>query len=195
MHHTEASCRNPRMRGFTVIELLVATVVLLVGIVGVSQMVTQAVDSDLRNRDTSSSMMAAQRELEQMLRLPIDANQLGTPTDYSFTDTDGDAAYVGSLPVPATGTATAAPPGPSQTGCPLAVNGDIDFTAACAVAGYVKVLAPALGPAIEIRWNVVTFYGNDNGTIRPVLKKIAIAGRSNDGTLNVPQTMNVMVAP
>ena len=101
MHHTEASCRNPRMRGFTVIELLVATVVLLVGIVGVSQMVTQAVDSDLRNRDTSSSMMAAQRELEQMLRLPIDANQLATPTDYSFADTDGDAAYVGSLPVPA----------------------------------------------------------------------------------------------
>ena len=195
MNRTETSCRNPRKRGFTVIELMVATAVLLVGIVGVSQMVTQAVDSDLRNRDTSSSMMAAQRELEQMLRLPIDANQLATPTDYSFTDSDGDATYVGLLPAPATAPATAAPPGPSQTGCPLTANGDIDFTAACAVAGYVKLLTPALGPSIEIRWNVVTFYGNDGGTIRPVLKKIAIAGRSNDGALNVPQTMNVMVAP
>jgi type II secretory pathway pseudopilin PulG len=190
--------KDRTMPGFTVLEVLVATVILLVGIIGVSQMVPQALDYDMRNRDTSSSIMAAQRELEQMIKLPIDVNQLATGTDYSFTDADGFATYLGALPNPATAAATAAPPPPAQSGCPLTATGAIDFSQPCLAAGYTKVFSPPLGSPFEnydLRWNVITYYGNDNGTIKPILKRIAIAGRSTDGSLTIPATLNVMVAP
>jgi Tfp pilus assembly protein PilV len=193
-----------RVAGFTVLEVLVATIILMVGIIGVSDMVPKALDSDLRNRDTSSAIMASQMELEQLLRLPIDVNQLATPTDYSFTDADGFVAYVGAIPNPATAAVTAAPPPAVQSGCPLTSNGMIDFGQPCTAAGYTKtvtptniagVATPTSGPSIELRWSVITSYGNDNGTIKPVLKRIAIAGRTTDGALTIPATLNVMVAP
>jgi hypothetical protein len=195
---------SPGAAGFTVLEVLVATVILMVGIMGVSEMVPKALDSDLRNRDTSSAITASQKELEQMLRLPIDVNQLATPTDYSFTDADGFVSYVGSLPNPATAAVGAAPPGPVQTGCALTANGMMDFGQPCTAAGYIKTVTPTnlagavtetSGPRIELRWNVITIYGNDNGTIKPVLKRIAIAGKTTDGSLTIPATLNVMVAP
>lgn len=190
-----SKCSNPTAQGFTVLEVLVATVILFIGIIGVSQMVPKALDFDLRNRDTSSSIMAAQRELEQMVGLPIDVNQLASGTDYSFTDADGSVSYLGALPSPATAAPGAAPPGPVQSGCALTTIGTIDFSQSCTAAGYTTIISPTLGPSFELRWNVVTFYGNDNGTIRPVLKRIAIAGKSRDGSLTIPATLSVMVAP
>jgi hypothetical protein len=193
-----------RATGFTVLEVLVATLILMIGIIGVSEMVPRALDSDLRNRNTSSAILASQTELEQMLGLPIDVNQLTTASDYSFTDTDGVAAYLGALPNPPTAAIGAAPPPSLQSGCPLTSNGMIDFGQPCTAAGYTKtftptnlagVVTPTSGSRIELRWSVITFYGNDNGTIKPVLKRIAIAGRTTDGALTIPATLNVMVAP
>jgi hypothetical protein len=180
--------------GFTVLEILIATVILLVGIIGVAEMVPRALDMDLRNRDSSSGIMAAQRQLEQMLKLPIDVTSGGSPTDYSFLDNDGNVDYVGALPIPAIAGPTQAPPGPAQSGCPL-TNGLIDFSQVCNATGYSRQVTPGFGPNFDVRWNVVTFYGNDNGAIRPVLKRIAIAGRATDGSLSIPSTLNVMVAP
>ncbi len=181
--------------GFTVLEVLVATVILMVGIVGVSQMVPQALDSDLRNRDTSSAIMASQAELEQFLGVPINVTTGGAGTDYSFLDADGFVAYLGALPLVAVAAVAAAPPAPATSGCPLTASGTFDFSLACTAPGYDKIVTPALGPSFEVRWNVITFYGNDNGTIKPVLKRIAIAGKSRDGSLTIPATLNVMVAP
>jgi len=184
-----------RAAGFTVLEVLVATVILLVGIIGVSEMVPQALDSDMRNRDTSSSIMAAQMELEQIIGVPINVNTAASATDYSFLDSDGVQINLGALPIPATAAANAAPPIAVQSGCPLTAAGSFDFSVACTAANYTKIVTPALGPTFEVRWNVMTFYGNDNGTIKPVLKRIAIAGKSRDGSLTIPATLNLMVAP
>jgi type II secretory pathway pseudopilin PulG len=183
-----------RTAGFTILEILIATVILLVGIIGVAEMVPRALDMDLRNRDSSSGIMAAQRQLEQMLKLPIDVTSGGSPTDYSFLDNDGNVDYVGALPIPAIAGPTQAPPGPVQSGCPL-TNGLIDFSQVCNATGYSRQVTPGFGPNFDVRWNVITFYGNDNGTIRPVLKRIAIAGRATDGSLSIPTTLNVLVAP
>src|ERR1700751_5896354 len=105
--------------GFTVLEILIATVILLVGIIGVAEMVPRALDMDLRNRDSSSGIMAAQHQLEQMGKLPIDVTSGGSGTDYSFLDSDGLVEYVGALPNPPVAGPTQAPPGPAQSGCPL----------------------------------------------------------------------------
>lgn len=59
--------RNPRrgQRGFTLVELIVATAVLLFGVVAVIQLVPAAMQANLRNRYDSTSAVMAQR-LEEL---------------------------------------------------------------------------------------------------------------------------------
>jgi prepilin-type N-terminal cleavage/methylation domain-containing protein len=58
-------------RGFTLIELMVACVVLLVGIVAVAQLVPASIVSNSTNRNDSSATVFAQRELTQMASQPL----------------------------------------------------------------------------------------------------------------------------
>jgi len=54
-------------RGFTLIEMVVATVVLVVGIVGVAKLVPVAIGMNLGNRHDSTSLVIAQREMDALL--------------------------------------------------------------------------------------------------------------------------------
>ena len=75
-------------KGFTLIELMVAVVVLLVGVVAVAQIVPAAVFLNGRNRADSSSMVLAQREMDQFVDQPLTVN--------SFTDQQGNVCNLGS---------------------------------------------------------------------------------------------------
>jgi prepilin-type N-terminal cleavage/methylation domain-containing protein len=133
-----AMCK--RQKGFSLIELLVATVVLLVGVVAVVQMVPAAMQSNLYNRYDSTSVVIAQRVLDQMIIQPLSSD--------SFVDADANTRLLGDKTSPNT-----------VVGGPL-ISGTsrINFTAS-AVANYNYIYndrnEPG-SPSYEVRWAVVT---------------------------------------
>lgn len=87
----ERSTTKPRrhQQGFSILEMLLATMILLVGLVAVAQLVPASVLMNYSNRMDSSALVFAQRELDQMLDQPLTSNafldslnnfcQLGNP--------------------------------------------------------------------------------------------------------------------
>jgi prepilin-type N-terminal cleavage/methylation domain-containing protein len=72
--------------GFTMIELMIAVSVLVVGVVAVAQLIPAAMLLNTRNRADSSSLVYAQREMDQFVNYA-----LTTPAPYTFTDQQGNA--------------------------------------------------------------------------------------------------------
>jgi len=128
-------------RGFTLVELAIATLVLLVGVVAVMQLVPAAMQSNLRNRYDTTAMVVAQRLLDQMMSQSIDLTQ--------FTNADGQPIQLG-------GSATQTYGGPV-----VAVNrvARINFNAGVAgVSGYNFVYVDPDDPArvrYEVRYAVI----------------------------------------
>lgn len=127
-------------RGFTLVELAIATVVLLVGVVAVMQLVPNAMQSNLRNRYDSSAVVIAQRLLDQMMSQPLSATQ--------FTDADGRVIELGGVAAPFVG-------GPVQNVQNMArlnfnapVQNNCGFT-------YVDLNDPTR-PTYEVRWAVIS---------------------------------------
>jgi len=59
--------RQKSARGFSLLEMLIAVAVLLVGIVSVVQLVPASLQSNQNNRQDTTATVAAQRELDQIL--------------------------------------------------------------------------------------------------------------------------------
>lgn len=78
-------------QGFSILEMLLATVILLVGLVAIAQLVPASILLNYRNRTDSSALVFAQRELDQMLAQPL--NPPASPP--SFTDLEGNLCYLG----------------------------------------------------------------------------------------------------
>lgn len=74
-------------RGFSLVEVLIATVILLIGLVGIAQLIPASILINQKGRLDSSSLVFAQRELDQML-----VHQL---TDTSFLE--ANAAFCTSF--------------------------------------------------------------------------------------------------
>jgi hypothetical protein len=70
--------------------MMLATVILLVGLVAVAQLVPASILLNYRNRNDSTALVFAQRELDQMLDQPL--NLPGN----SFTDTLGNTCQLGN---------------------------------------------------------------------------------------------------
>jgi prepilin-type N-terminal cleavage/methylation domain-containing protein len=86
-----ASKSGSSPNGFTLTEVLIALVVLMVGIVAVAQLVPASIGSDAATRNDSSALVFAQREMDQFLAQP-----LNTPvTPPSFTDLEGNLCDLG----------------------------------------------------------------------------------------------------
>lgn len=77
--------------GFSILEMLLATVILLVGLIAVAQLVPATILLNYRNRTDSSALVFAQRELDQMIAQPL--NPITSPP--SFTDAEGNLCYLG----------------------------------------------------------------------------------------------------
>ena len=74
------SAKRIHERGFTLIELAVATVVLLVGVVAVMQLVPEAMRTNLRNRQDTTSAVVAQRLRDLIARQALTDTQIVDPT-------------------------------------------------------------------------------------------------------------------
>jgi prepilin-type N-terminal cleavage/methylation domain-containing protein len=79
-------------RGFTLTEVLIAIVILLVGIVAVAQLVPASISSNSTNRNDSSALVFAQRQMDQFLLQPLNNTSLVETFDaQTFTCSLGDA--------------------------------------------------------------------------------------------------------
>jgi prepilin-type N-terminal cleavage/methylation domain-containing protein len=135
-------------RGFTLMEVLVATVVLLVGMVAVAQLVPISLTINSGNRTGSTALVIEQRMLEQMLDQPLTAfacNVPQCPDALAGAWTLGNSAASGSLAGSAVTMVGASP--------------SIDFSAGQAPGYFATVLDPEdpYGASYDVRWAVVTY--------------------------------------
>ncbi len=91
MQSSTTKWRN-RQKGFSILEMLLATVMLLVGLVAIAQLVPASILLNFRNRMDSSALVFAQRQLDQMIDQPL--------TSSSFNDVLGNTCQLGN-PAPA----------------------------------------------------------------------------------------------
>jgi len=163
-----------KQRGFTFIELAIAVVILLFGIVAVVQLVPQALTMNNANRQDTMSTVIAQRELEQMLLQPLSAS--------SFTDSDGNTINLGSLTSSGT-----------LTGSPL-ISGTatIDFSAN-KVTGYNRTYVDpndSHSATYDVRWAVVSTLSGASPTAK---RFIVGVWKKNTGIFNQPVNIDTTI--
>src|SRR6266852_1880701 len=87
MQRATTKSRN-QQKGFSILEMLLATVILLVGLVAIAQLVPASLLLNFRNRTDSSALVFAQRQLDQMIDQPLSSS--------SFVDVLGNTCLLGS---------------------------------------------------------------------------------------------------
>lgn len=162
--------------GFTLIELMMATLVLMVGIVAVAQLVPLAVSLNASNRQNSTALVIAQRELNQMA-----AQSLSLST---FTDDLNNLCSLGN------------PASPGQlVGSAVKVDSNrplIDFTVAPQT-GYSFNYVDPNDPfqlTYDVRWAVVTFV-NSGGAVSG--KRFVLGVRRQGGQPVLPVSLDTLV--
>src|ERR1700730_919352 len=80
--------------GFSILEMLLASVIMMVGIISVVQLVPASLQLNVNNRLDTMATVIAQRELDQMISQPFD------PTQPTFTDKDGHTVSLGGAGLP-----------------------------------------------------------------------------------------------
>ena len=161
--------RGRSQRGFTLVELLIATVVFIVGVVAVFQVVPAATQSNLQTRVDTSAVVIAQREMDQMANQPI--------SNANFTDADGNVCNLGNSATPNV-----------VVGSPLAQVGDfvkIDFSKTI-VAGYNFQFTNPQNTSdgtYDVRWAVIT---QVNGTGAVASKRFIVGAQRRVGPQVLP---------
>jgi prepilin-type N-terminal cleavage/methylation domain-containing protein len=175
---TKLAMRKIKQRGFTLMEVLVATVVLLTGIVAVAQLVPVALTANNGNRRDSTASVIAQRELTQFVQLPL--TFLGP-----YTDALGNVCNLGD------------PAQPGVTvGSPVVIVANrptINFAAG--KVGNYNFTTPVdpedpYGAQYDVRWAVITA---GNGTTGSSRRFILGARQINAKTYILPLTLDAMV--
>jgi Tfp pilus assembly protein PilV len=133
-------------RGMSLIEMMIACVVLMVGVLAMAALIPLAIGTNSKNRQTSNSTVIAQMLTEKILSVPPLAP---APT---LSDCTGAATTI-SL----TGSATG-------TGATLLSTGDVDFSQAAGSAGdptgyymlYTACGTNGRQSVYDVRWNITT---------------------------------------
>jgi len=161
-------------RGFTLIEMMMAIVVLAIGLVAVAQMVPASIRLNSGNLRDSTAMVLAQNELNQFIEQPLNS-----------------AAYTDPAANPCNGCLLGGAVG-AWAGSPLILfNGQqvINF-AAGAVPGYNFIWSDPNDPSgvqYDVRWAVFTF-------ANPPGKRFIIGARRAGGNAPfVPVNLDTMV--
>lgn len=163
-------------QGFSILEMLLATVILLVGLVAIAQLVPATILMNYRNRTDSSALVFAQRQLDQML----DQQLIAT----SFTDVLGNVCQLGN-PSPANAV---------QGSGVLYVNSQtlINFSAS-PVSGYSFTYQDPIDPSgttYDVRWAVIV---TGNGST-PSSKRYILGVRQLGGNgYFLPITLDTLV--
>jgi prepilin-type N-terminal cleavage/methylation domain-containing protein len=179
----------PGQSGFTLIEMLLATVIVLVGLVAVAQLVPTSVLLNSNNRNDATALIFAQRELEFIREQPLSVPATPPPT---FSDPQGVLCPTGSN----CGLGDPTQPG-VLIGSPVVPFNNapvIDFNAA-PVPGYNFTYTDPndpFGANNDVRWAVITFT-NPNGQLTTGRRIILGVFRRGMKTLAYPITLDTMV--
>lgn len=153
--------RGVEESGFTLIELMIATVVLLVGLVAVAQLVPMSILLNAANRNDSTSLVIAQRQIDQLLSQPM----------WNTTFTDPQGSTCGSDDICNLGDATQ----PNVlVGVQVFTTSSgvlVDFSQAV-LPGYGVTfvdLNDPTGTTYDIRWGVITTVGGAGVTGRRII--------------------------
>jgi type II secretory pathway pseudopilin PulG len=164
--------------GFSLLEMLFATVILLVGLVAIAQLVPASILLNSQNRNNSTALVFAQRELDQMLDQPLN------PIPPQFTDAEGNICQLGDPTInnPAQGTSVVT----------IQNQAVIDFTSSVPGYNFIYSENPANPNALkyDVRWAVIL---TKNGTT--VYSKRFILGIRQEGGTGYfrPITLEAMV--
>ncbi|MGH9862811.1 MAG: type IV pilus modification PilV family protein [Candidatus Acidiferrales bacterium] len=199
-----SSGRVPRRRsqaGFSLMELAIAILILIVGITAVAQLIPAAMESNFRNRYDSSGMIYAQRQLELMASQDIQAGNPVANAHYTLVTTlpDGVATTIRlGLNAPAGGcTPPSANPaiavmcsdaGAQITIEPSSGNLVINWTqaAGAVTTNYRNQFSSPEGYLYETRWRVMTIFTTLSGVTRPVAKRIILSTRGGPPGVAAP---------
>jgi prepilin-type N-terminal cleavage/methylation domain-containing protein len=164
-------------RGFSILEMMIATVILLVGLVAIAQLVPASILLNYRNRTDSSALVFAQRELDQFLDQPLSAT--------TFIDALGNTCNLGNPAAPNTIV-------PASSVVVINNQALIDFTAA-PVANYSFTYQDPTDPSgtmYDLRWAVII---TGNGT-NVFAKRFILGVRQQGGNgYFQPVTLDTMV--
>jgi prepilin-type N-terminal cleavage/methylation domain-containing protein len=171
-----------KQTGFTLVEVLVAMLVLMVGLIAVAQLVPMAVRLNSGNRDDSTAMAFAQRELDALIEQPI--------SNLTFSDPNG-------VHCPLLAVCNLGDPAQPKVlvGSPvLMVNNrpQINFGVA-KVPGYSFNYTDPNDPyaiTYDVRWAVITYSNGGNPTAK---RFILGALRRSINTAFLPLTLDTMV--
>ena len=151
--------------GFSILEMLLASAIMMVGIISVVQLVPVSLQLNASNRLDTMATVIAQRELDQMIAQPLSAN--------SFNDKDGRIISLG---------------GAGSPGAPVVMDYQgttvqVDFTAppvpGFSIPHYTDLNDPNPDRAVfELRWAVIP---QMNGA-RVVSERIIIGCRQTNAT-------------
>ena len=175
--------RRARQTGFTLIEMLMATAIVIVGLVAVAQLVPSSVLLNSNNRNDGTALVFAQREMELIREQPLTATY--------FTDPLGVFCPSGNQCL--LGDATQ----PNQlVGSPVVLFENspvIDYTAA-QVPNYSFTYSDRNDPAgttTDVRWAVVT---NKNSWGVVISRRIILGVfRRGMSSLTFPVTLDVVL--
>lgn len=132
------SCAARKQDGLTIIELMLAMVILAVGILASMSLVIMAINGDFRSKQQSNSIALAQMVTEKIMSIPAWTNPTLNLTDCTGTNFSVNTAAGGAT---------------------LTSSGDVDYTQA-KVANY-NMAYTDCGSAnrqltYDVRWKIVT---------------------------------------
>lgn len=168
--------------GFTLVEMLIATLVVVIGLVAVAQLVPTSMMMNANNRSDGTALVIAQKQLEALRAVPLSTN--------SFTDP------LGVTCPPATTCFVGDPNQPGVlVGSPVQLfnNSPVIDYAQAPVAGYSYTYTDPNDPSgamNDVRWAVVTLV---NGTVNS--RRIVVgAFRRGMKTPTYPVSLDTMVS-
>jgi prepilin-type N-terminal cleavage/methylation domain-containing protein len=139
--------RHSNQRGMSLIELMIASLVLTVGVVGCAALIPLAIGTNSRNRQQSNSTVIAQMAMEKIL-----SQSASSSANLTITDCAGTANTIN-----VTGSA-------GGSGATVLASGSIDFTPAQGSGGapvgyymdYITCGTAGRQSRYDVRWNIQT---------------------------------------
>lgn len=163
MRRRKQNSMSRQQGGMTLIELMIAMLVLAVGIMASMGLIVRAVSGDAWSKQLSNSTVLAQTVTERIMAVPATNNT----TNLTITDCAGNTAYVST----------------NTGGATLLSTGEVDYTQAAVTnyqMSYTDCDTNGRQATYDIRWNVQAIANSSNNVkLLTVSSKLKNAGKSS----------------
>jgi Tfp pilus assembly protein PilV len=188
MRRTTPSPKKRSQAGFTLIEVIIASVLLIVGVAAMSGLVGLTIKNNGHSRLDTSATMITQSVIEQVSSGIADESYGGTGTAYIYDCTGTGTGLDNTWPVNV-----------ESGGANLDTNGNIDFTQdpSTIPTGYQMDYVACHGnirTTYDVRWKIVALPNSTSVFTNLLIVGARIKG-GGPAIINFPINMHVMVGP